>query len=379
MLEEGFVSILLLVSLENLLVVLLPLNYVESLYNFHSDFSKKKILISLLIFESFIFVLLVILYFLLAGWVEVYFNISFDWIYISIIFISLSKAFYRLFSFLYQMEESHSYSIRVKSISYFVPLIFGLIGILLLDDTIVGFFIGRAIGYLALFLSDFMRFKIHFRLIKEFDMRIVKYFIRNSKFLTVNGLTGWLLGFGVINIVGLFQPLSTTAQIGYLLNIWMILLLVANGINGVFEPRMKKLFAEGCAKAINLSRKLLLFYLLVGVTGFLSLYFFDFIRILPEFAQKFEIVIPFAFLILMAQGFQYASVPFFYFTDNYKMLSFVVILSSIISIGFLTGGLYILNEIICILFVFVFCYFIKGLSIFTISLFVISKYRKGNA
>lgn len=228
----------------------------------------------------------------------------------------------------------------------------------------MGFFLGKVIGYL-LSLIFFLTWKNRIIQLSFFiNMSLLKDFSKRAIYLFFIGLLGWLSGYGFMNIGKLVLTDVSLVKLGYTINVWMVFLLAANGINSVFEPRLKIIFDANIKAAVKFARKVHFLYILL-ITGIFLIYFLMVSTDLKnsDIGQIID-VIPYALLIFFSQSFHYVSTPFYYFTDNYRSLSNVTLISSILAYSIAITLIITGKSEQLFLVIFVSIYFIRAVSIF---------------
>ncbi len=192
---------------------------------------------------------------------------------------------------------------------------------------IFGFFLAKFLAFSAiglwLVLSGDFRPKFNIK------TKIFKEVFRYSSTLWINVFVGWLMGYGALNLTKLFLEDSYSFALGRMINLWMVLLLIANGINNVYLPILKRKYKEDYQLSLKFRNKVLLIFISLSLIG-VTLSFFA-TRLWPHDDLKLA---PFVFIILFAQGFQYVSSPFYFLADKFRKYVYVNLICGIFVLGY---------------------------------------------
>ena len=318
---DAYLTFLLLFSFGTLLPVFVLSNYHSVLYILIGKYRREQVFSSILTMTMSKVLLFIVLIFLFRTWLYDYFNYHYLYTYIA---IAISAFFFVYFTFLlvyHQLEEQHGQAIYLMSLPFFTAFLGALAGVTLFEDKVAGFFIGKSAGFLIVFFYFLLKDKL-FTLNFSIDKAFVKQYLSRSKFLFLTALSGWLSGYGLLNIGKLVSTTENVVRYGYLLNLYMLFVLIANGINQVYAPRIRKLYAENLGKARSLSKTILLLYFGIGILAygaFLVLEHFQYL--LDDKIISMLSVFPYAVVVFLIASFSYISSVYICTTDSYKHFS----------------------------------------------------------
>ena len=304
---DAYLTFLLLFSFGTLLPVFVLSNYHSVLYILIGKYRREQVFSSILTMTMSKVLLFIVLIFLFRTWLYDYFNYHYLYTYIA---IAISAFFFVYFTFLlvyHQLEEQHGQAIYLMSLPFFTAFLGALAGVTLFEDKVAGFFIGKSAGFLIVFFYFLLKDKL-FTLNFSIDKAFVKQYLSRSKFLFLTALSGWLSGYGLLNIGKLVSTTENVVRYGYLLNLYMLFVLIANGINQVYAPRIRKLYAENLGKARSLSKTILLLYFGIGILtygAFLVLEHFQYL--LDDKIISMLSVFPYAVVVFLIASFSYIS------------------------------------------------------------------------
>ena len=331
-----YLIFMLLVSLETFLPILVISNYNEVLYTLKGKFAQEKVFstvltITLISTFLFIFILYINQIFLFD-----YFNYSNIYVYLTIPISVFFIVYFKFLSMYYQLEESHSKAIYLKSLPFFLSFLGALIGVMITKDQVAGFFIGKAIGFTVTFFYFLLKDKI-FTFTISINQDFLKEYLSRSKFLFLITFFGWLSTYGFLNIGKLTSTDENIIDYGYMINLYMLFLMIANGINQVYSPRIRKLFHHNSTMAYTLSKKTLLLYLTISVLAFVSYYFLMHLNSKMPFLNDKAIdilsVFPYAILVFAIAALKYISDVYVYVLDKYQHFALSLVMVEVLSIS----------------------------------------------
>ena len=263
------------------------------------------------------------------------YNISF------LIFILLGNGFLsniiREYSILFQLKLNHSKAIFYKSVPFFVSFILTIALLYLLNDKILAFFLGKFIGLFLFFIFIFFTEKIN-QYKYKFSWVKFNFFFKRVKYSSLIAILGWASGLGFLNFVKLYSKNEIELMVlGLILNLFVILQMVANGINQVYAPKLKIIYSNSKEKGMAYFKKthfnyfilsivlFFLIYIVVGWKDFFSFYF-------PNIESLFyDGNLYFIVIIFFISTFSWVSSPLFMILDLFKILFNINILFNIIA------------------------------------------------
>ena len=217
-----------LLSAETLLKMFFVTYYGEALYKLQDLYNKNKLFQtynSTILVQTTVFIILIVLF---RNSLFTYFNHSNLFTYLSIIFNAVLFNSFRLNSSYSQIIENHKKAIIYRSFPFFIAFLFSLLFVWKFQDKILGFFIGKTVGFIIFWIGANKVTSINLQL--KFDVKIFKNIFSRTKFLFSNAWLGWLTGIGFINVAKvLIDEQSEIAKFGYALNIYSIFLLLGYG------------------------------------------------------------------------------------------------------------------------------------------------------
>lgn len=325
--SEQYITILLLLSLEQILSLLLPLNHSSLIYS--KSITNYKLITNKMTTNSMVMVLFfVISYALFNSQISDYYDVDNITVFISIFVSMLINSYLVHLTNYYKIIDNHRKALIVQVL--FLTSFFSIIILMLiLENVIVAFFLGKAIGLILILIilknSNLLAFgfKISFLNIDE----LKKVF----NLFSVSAL-GWLSQLGFLNLSKLYSTPDELVKIGYILNIYGVFLLLSIGINSIYAPLIKKhLQEENVNKAIRIKSKTLMIYLLVAFVIYILaiiLSNMDF-----SFNDKVSVIIsiiPYSIVILVFNAFNWSVQPFYLINDKFKTYNIINIISYIL-------------------------------------------------
>lgn len=326
--SEQYVTILLLLSLEQLLSLLLPLNNSNIIYS-------KNILIydkitNKLISSSFLIIAIYLLFFLLFRQnFYNYFETENNLIFLSIFISILINAYMVYLTNYYKLVEEHNKALLIQFL-YFISFIAIITAVFVFDNKILAFFLGKSIGLIVMLILvkilklDITKFKPNYLNLEEWK-KIINLFSVS--------ILGWLSGLGFMNLAKLYAAPENLVTIGYILNLWNVFLLISTGINSVYNPLIKKyLLQDNFVKAKNSKNKVLFIYVVVSLFVLFAYYLVDATSVLESYNKVNEVfsVLPYTILIFLISAFYYVIHPFYLANDKFGTFNRINIISHLL-------------------------------------------------
>lgn len=363
--KEEYINLLSLYSLEGLFIIISPFYYTDVLFKLRDKYSFLEINkeISKLIILYGVILLSLLLVF--SSFVFNFYGFKSYILLISIVIILIGRLSFQAKSVNNQIDENHNKAVMLKALPFFSSFVFGLLGFLFSENKIAGFFIGRALSFIVISIKRrYFRFtsfdyNINFSLLADILKRAIN--------LIVLGLGGWFLGYGMLNILKFNYNEDVNFKIGLILNLWSLFLLFANGINGVYMPKFRKLYKINTKSADKLFQKTLIIYFSILA---ISIIFYFVINLIPIDSSLFDFkdyinIFPYVLLIFFAQIFQYVSIPYFVVKDEFKKLAIVGLITNIISFTLIFTHHFYQDFIsINVISIIIICYCIRSLPIY---------------
>ncbi|MDQ7004672.1 MAG: hypothetical protein Q9N67_07055 [Ghiorsea sp.] len=339
-----YLIFMLLISLETFLPILYASNYSEVLYTIKDRYRQSNIYSTILTITFLSCLLLLIMILIAKSYLYQYFEYESLFTYLAIPINIFFFVFFKFLSLYQQLHGNHAKAIYFKSMPFFLSFLGALGGVLWLEDPIAGFFIGKTTGYFFAFIYLMFKedvFLVHFKV----DTSFLKEYLTRSKFLFIIAFFGWLGSYGFLNIGKLISTEEKTIEYGYLINLLGIFLMLANGINQVYSPKVRQLYNENKNDAYVFSKRILIIYSLLAALAYLVyqiiLYINQDLGILDAKALNIFVVMPYAILIFWISSFKYVSDVYIYVSDTYKSFTMSLFVVEVISFAL---AVYLLNE-----------------------------------
>lgn len=329
--SEQYITILLLLSLEQILSLLLPLNhssliYSKSITNYKQITNKmtSNSIVMVLLFTSF--------YFIFKSQVSDYFEVDNTIVFISIFMSMLINSYLVYLTNYYKIIEEHKKALVVQAL-FLISFLCIIILVLVLKNVVVAFFLGKAIGLLIVLIilksANLLGFDFKISFLSTNELKKV------LNLFSISAL-GWASSLGFLHLAKLYSTPDELVEIGYVLNIFNIFLLISIGVNSIYAPLIKKyLLEKNVTKAIKIKTKTLILYLLIAVTFYILstiLSNMDF-----SFNNKIKAiisVIPYSILVLVFSAFNWVVQPFYLVNDKFKDYNMINIISYILWCSF---------------------------------------------
>ncbi|XPS39420.1 hypothetical protein ACN2C3_07115 [Aliarcobacter butzleri] len=252
MAKEDFAILILLYGLESLIVLLLPSNYVEVLYKMQNNKNKIKISNNIFTINLIITIFILLLYMLFKTKLSSFYNYDYYIVFISIIISAFINSFMRFYRVQLQLLLNHAMAIKNMLYSFSFANLFMILFLFIFDDKIFAFFTGKSLGFIIYFTYLIYSEKIKFSISK---LSLI-YFATRVKYLFLFAIYSWLFGYGFVYLIKIIGTSNDVANIGYIITFSMPFLLLANGINQVYNPKVKKLLLLNFFKVLFSQKKL---------------------------------------------------------------------------------------------------------------------------
>jgi hypothetical protein len=322
---EQYITILLLLSFEQLLSLTLPLNNSSIIYS--KKIEDYGLITNKLISSSLLLTLVYVLgFFLIRDQIYKYFNINEILIFISIFISIIINAYLVYLSNYYKLVEKHNSALLIQ-LFFLISFISIVAFIFVIENKILAFFLGKTTGllliliFLKAFKLDLIKFKFKLLTLDE---------VKKIANLFSVGILGWISGLGFINLAKMYASPENLITIGYVLNLWNIFLLISIGINAVYHPLIKKqIINNKIAKAKKLKNKALIIYLFIGLLFFMSYLIIqktEMLVLYPKINAIFS-VIPYTIILFVFSVFYYVIHPFYLANDKFGIFNILNIIS----------------------------------------------------
>lgn len=326
--SEQYVAILLLLSFEQLLSLLLPLNNSHIIYS--KTITTYEFITNKLISSSFIILLCYLLLFLLLKQiVYTYFGVYNIVVYLGLFISMLINSYMAYLTNYYKLIEQHNEALKIQALM-FLSFLSIIVFIIFIEDKILAFFLGKAIGLLIVLLIVILlglsRFRFKF---------IVLSFDEFKKMINLFSISilGWVSGLGFMNLAKIYSAGEDLVKIGYIINLCNVFLLISIGVNSIYSPLIKKYFLAGEEKEmLTTKNKTLAIYLSIALLAFL---FFFVLNNTFQFNGNLKIkdvllVFPFTIIIFVFNSFQSVAQPFYMINEKFKIYNFINILAYLV-------------------------------------------------
>lgn len=320
--EDIYIKIMVLISFEALITMMYVSYYADVLYSFKKKRNKEflTVVYDVSIIQILIFILLYVVF---KNSFDNYFNYQGMSLFIVIFLNGLFSNIIRFYSVCFQLEIKHKQALIYKSLPFFLSFLFCLILFYMLEDKILGFFLGKCVG-LSLFFSYIFYKNNDFRNIFQSKFHHFLSLIKRVKFSFAIAIFGWLAGLGFLNFAKIASTNSEEILlVGLIFNIYSILQLFANGINQVYVPHLKQLSLSDRNAQKNYTAKTHYIYILltlffVFVFSLIILFKQTIIKFLPISDVLLDGNIFLLALIFFINSFQWVSTPYLMILDKYK-------------------------------------------------------------
>lgn len=311
--KDNFGILILLYGLESLIVLLLPSNYVEVLYKIQNKNNKIKISNNMFTINLIIITIVLLFYFLFKTKFSSFYNYDYFIVFVSIIISAFINSFMRFYRTQLQLLLEHNRAIQNMLYSFGFANFFMILFLIIFDDKIFAFFAGKSLGFIIYFIYFIYFEKLKFELSKF----TIIYFAFRVKYLFLFAVYSWLFGYGFIYIVKLIGTSEEVANIGYIITFSMPFLLLANGINQVYNPKVKKLLSFDFLSGLIFSKKVFKYYLLLSFIIIFFIYSVGFINF--EIISKYNIFILLSAVVFSLSTYKYVYEVYLYVYDLFRV------------------------------------------------------------
>jgi len=354
--SEQYIAILLLFSLEQILSLVLPLNQSNIIYS--KSISDYKLITNKLISSSLIIVVFfVLVFFALKQYIYNYFNVHEGIVFFSL-FISMTiNSYLTYLTNYYKLVEEHGKALLVQGL-LMISFLSILLHIIFVEDKVVAFFLGKALGLLFVFLLvkflHLTKFKYKIDFLSFNDIKQV------LNLFSVSAL-GWVSGLGFMNLAKIYSSPNQLVEIGYILNIFNVFLLISIGVNSIYGPLIKKhLTKNELNSVVKIKTQTLVIYLLIA--SLLMLFYVVLINLGFDFSNKVEqvlSVIPYALLLFIFNVFHWIAQPFYMVNNKFNSYNYINIFSYVFWVVIIVVSLYFGYKDFIVFLMLI--HFIKGL------------------
>ncbi|MFY0712114.1 hypothetical protein J1D01_00425 [Seonamhaeicola sp. NFXS20] len=353
---EYYVTILLLMSMEQILSLLLPLNQSSVIYS--KTIVDYKSITNKLLSSSLLITLLCIVVFLVTKELFYsYFGTHKIIVFMSIFISMIINSYLTYLTNYYKLIEKHGKALLIQGL---LMISFGsiLLHIIFVEDKVVAFFLGKSVGLLlvlvfvtTLNLTKF-KFEMGFLSLKEIK-QVLNLF-------SVSTL-GWISGLGFMNLAKIYSTPTQLTDIGYVLNIFNVFLLISIGINSVYGPLIKKnITNNNLDKVIKIKNKTLIIYLSIAIIIIIFYLVFQNLNLsFNDRIVKVTSALPFAVLLYVFNVFHWVSQPFYMVNNKFNNYNYINIISYVIWAIIIIVGLYFEYKTFIIFLILI--HLIKGL------------------
>ena len=328
--SSDYINLLLLISFEQFLNIILPLNntniiYSEKIHDYQT-ITNKLTSSSILLVIFFVFT-----YYFTGSYIADYFNNSNYLLYLSIFINVFFNGYFTYLISLLKIKEKHSAALHVQSL-YFIIFISIIISLFIFNNKLFAYFVGKTFGFiLMLVIVKYLKLNPvnNFRF-KRLNTRETKIIIN----LISIGILGWISGLGFMNLAKIYASGDILIRLGYILNIWNVFLLISIGINSVYFPKVKKHIINNNLKvAISIKFKMLAIYLAISLLFYILYLIYKSSGLLEiNSNDKLNDIIlefPNAILLFALTSFYYTINPFYLIKDKFATFNILIIISFI--------------------------------------------------
>jgi len=325
--SEQYITILLLLSLEQILSLLLPLNHSSLIYS--KSITNYQQITNKMTTNSIVMVFLfAIIYLVFNSQVSDYFEVDNVTVFISIFVSMLINSYLVYLTNYYKIIEQHGKALAIQAL-FLISFLCIILLMLVLENILVAFFLGKALGLLAVLII------LKFSNLLGFDFKISFLSMNELKkvlnLFSVSAL-GWVSSLGFLHLAKLYSTPDELVKIGYILNVFNIFLLLSIGINSIYSPLIKKLLLQNSInKAVKIKSKTLMIYLLIAAI----VYILTIILLNVDFTDNIKMktiisIIPYSILALVFNAFNWVVQPFYLINDKFKNYNIINIISYIL-------------------------------------------------
>ena len=211
-----------------------------------------------------------------------------------------------------QISLDHTAAIKNMLYSFGLSNLFIVLFLLVFDDKVFAFFVGKALGLILYALHLIYDKKLKYYISKSISV----YFMLRIKYLFLFAVYSWVFGYGFIYIVRAVGTPEDVANIGYVVTFSTPFLLLANGINQMYNPRLKQLLSISFLKGFLFSKKVMFLYVAISAAIILVSYFIGFIDF--DILNKYSDAILISAIIFGLSTYKYVYEVYLYIYDLFK-------------------------------------------------------------
>lgn len=324
--SEIYLLLILLLGLEALFKLLFVSFFGNVLYKLIDLFSSRNIFTSVLLLSFLQFVLYSLLIVIFREQLSRYYGYYKYIVFIIICANAFISNLFVYYSTLLQLRGLHSSAIKSRSIPFFLSFVTALIGFSLIDDKVLGFFLGKFLGFLGFFLVFFVK-----KLVFNFKMFLALGPIINAMgirtlYSFMVAFLGWLSSLGFMYIAKIWSSNQDLVKLGYIITFYNVLFLFGYGINQVYSPKIKSLITtSGIHAAFKIKTKTLNVFILISavllIFVFVGNLIFPYVSIFYDNFQNLDDILSVGYLsvfIFMANALNWIVTPFFFSLDRFK-------------------------------------------------------------
>lgn len=308
--SEQYVTILLLLSLEQILSLILPLNQSSVIYS-KSINNYQNITNRLLSSSILISLLFVVLFLIFKNSIYNYFQVNLIVVYVSILANMLLNSYLVYLTNFYKVIEEHGKALLIQGL-LLISFISIIISILFVENIIVAFFLGKTIGLIIVVILvkilKLTKFRFEIKLLSFKEIKQI------TNLFSVSAL-GWLSSLGFMNIAKTHSTPDELIKIGYILNMFNVFLLISIGVNSIYGPMIKKLLKQNdLSRAIKVKNNVLMLYFFIAISTFSVYLLVANINFGGRINQLIN-MIPYVILVYVFNVFHWVAQPY-YFVNN---------------------------------------------------------------
>jgi len=314
--KNDFAIFILIYGLESLIVLLLPSNYVEILYVLQKKRSQIRICNSILTANLIVTMALVLIYTIFMEKINYFYGYSNYIVFVFIIVSAFVNSFMRFYRVQLQILLEHATAIKNMLYSFGLSNVCIVLFLLFFDDNIFAFFVGKAFGLIM--YMGYLSYKEKFQF--YISKSILVYFAIRIKYLFLFAIYSWTFGYGFIYVIKIIGAPDDVANIGYIITFSTPFLLLANGINQVYVPKLKQLLSINFLDGLLFSKKVMFLYIAISVAIILATYLISFIDF--DVLNKYSMVILMSSIIFGLSTYKYVYEVYLYINDLFGTYAF---------------------------------------------------------
>lgn len=357
--QDFYATFILIFAIESLLVLLYPSHYVEVLYKLHNKQNESETFSTIFTVNIFILIILLFFTYLLSVHMFEFYQYSNIIVYYSIIISSFLTSLFRFKIVQNQINNMHNIALKILLISFSLSNIVILFLLFFIEDSIFAYFIGKTIGLSLFFLYFLYKFQLQFRI----NIRIILSYVTRIKYLFIYAFFSWIFGYGFTYISNLIGTKSDVAEVGYLLNISMLFLLLANGINSVYSPKIRKVILDNIEAAYSLSSKFIFIYFMLFIISFILVLFINYLHV--DQLEKFYYSTIVSVFVFLFSSPKYVYEVYIYVNDYFKQYTFGLMIVELTALVILI----LMNEILSIKILYLYLILVFSRSLYVYYIF----------